>query len=160
MRVVVALLLVCSALADVAAGQLVDPATTAGMYAAIGAADRELTIFLNLIKDDDPRAAWERGSPQFKQRINRETFVATWSRAGRGLEPVLKRRLTAVRYVPIDPPNYPEAVVFDTRIDFRGGTQGGETITMARSPDGIWRVWEYLVSPTLRATNPGFSRPP
>ena len=142
------------------AGQLVDPATTAAMNAAVVAADREITIWFNLIRGDDPRAAWERGSVQFKERLNREIFVRIWSGSVRSFEPVLKRRVTAVRYVPADPPRYPEAVVFDTRIDFRGGTQGGETVTLARGDDGIWRVWEYLVSPTLRATNPGFSRPP
>ncbi len=144
----------------VSSAQLVDAAASAAMNGAVAAADREVTIWFNLLRGDDPRAAWERGSPHFKERINRETFIRMWSGSVRSLEPVLKRRLTALRYVPADPPRFPEAVVFDTRVDFRGGTQGGETVTLARGDDGVWRVWEYLVSPTLRAANPGFSRPP
>jgi len=129
-----------------AAAQLVSPATSGAMQGAIQAADREATVWFGLLRDDRARDAWNRAAPHFRQRINRETFERTWSLHTGRLQPVVARRVTAIRYVVAAPPDRPELVVFDTRVEFRGGTFGGETVTLALG-DGVWRVWEYSVAP-------------
>lgn len=135
--------LVC---AQGAAAQLVSPATAAAMNGAIQAADREATTWFGLLRDDRSRDAWNRAALHLRQQINRETFERTWSPHTGRLQPVVARRLTAIRYVIAAPPDRPEMVVFDTRVEFRGGTFGGETVTLALG-DGVWRVWEYAVAP-------------
>ncbi len=136
----------CLVCAQGTAAQLMSPATSAAMNGAIQAADREATLWLGLIRDDRARDAWNRTAPHFKQRINRETFERIWSPHSGRLQPVVSRRNTAVRYIAAAPPDQPEMVVFDTRVEFRGGTLGGETITLGLA-EGVWRVWEYAVSP-------------
>jgi len=126
--------------------QLVSPTASAAMNSAIQAADREAILWLGLIRDDRARDAWNRTAPHFKQRINRETFERIWSPHSGRLQPVVSRRNTAVRYIAAALPDQPEMVVFDTRVEFRGGTLGGETITLGLVA-GVWRVWEYAVSP-------------
>ena len=135
-------------------GQLVDRATIGTMNSSVEAAERELVIWFNLVRDGSPRAAWDRSSPHFQQFVLPETWEHVWSGVAGGLQPVINRKVTSLRYVPIEPNRYPEAVIFDTRIEFRGGTFGGETVIMAQE-SGVWRVWEYAVSPSTEYLAPG-----
>ena len=135
-------------------GQLIDRSTVGTMNASVEAAERELVIWLNLVRDGSPRAAWDRGSPHFQQSVLPETWEHVWSGVADGLQPVINRKVTSLRYVPIEPDRYPEAVIFDTRVEFRGGTFGGETVIMAQE-GGAWRVWEYAISPSTRYLAPG-----
>ena len=135
-------------------GQLIDRGTIGTMPASIEAAERELVVWFNLVKDGNPRAAWDRGSPHFQQFVLPETWEQAWSGVPGALQPVINRKVTSLRYVPVEPNRYPEAVIFDTRIEFRGGTFGGETIIMAQEA-GVWRVWEYAVSPSTQYLAPG-----
>ena len=76
------------------------------------------------------------------------------------LQPIVSRKVTAVRYVPAEPGQNPETVVFDTRLEFQGGTYGGETVAVALQ-GGAWRVWDYAVSPStefLARYSPFYSR--
>ncbi len=139
--------LACMAGAPAVAAQLVSSATSAAMSGAVAAADREATLWLGMLRDDRARDAWARTAAHFKQRMNRETFERTWSPHYGRLQPVVARRIAAVRYVAPNPPDQPELVVFDTRVEFRGGTFGGETITLAMA-EGAWRVFEYTVAPS------------
>lgn len=127
--------------------QLVSPATSAAMNSAVAAADREVTLWFGLLRDDQARDAWTRTTPHFKQRMNRETFERVWSPHSGRFQPVVSRRVTAIRYVAPNPPRQPGVVVFDTWVEFRGGTFGGETVALALEA-GLWRVSEYAVAPS------------
>ena len=129
------------------AAQTFDRSALNGMSERMVEAEKELTLWLNLIKDGSIAASWERTSPRFKRYFLRETWGRHWSGVIGGLQPVTHRKLTAVRYVPIEANRFPEAVIFDTRIEFQGGTFGGETIIVAYE-NARWQIWDYAVSPT------------
>ena len=150
----VAFVLVVAAVAGRLEGQLIDRSTIGTMNAGVEAAERELVMWFNLVRDGSPRAAWDRSSSHFQQFVLPETWDHVWSGVADGLQPVINRKVTSLRYVPIEPNRYPEAVIFDTRIEFRGGTFGGETVILAQE-GGVWRVWEYAVSPSTQYLAPG-----
>ncbi len=152
MRGVIVILIAASAATGLEA-QLVDKSTIGTMNASVEAAERELVIWFNLVRDGSPRAAWDRSSPHFQQFVLPETWERVWSGVSGSLQPVINRKVTSLRYVPIEPNRYPEAVIFDTRIEFRGGTFGGETVILAQE-GGQWRVWEYAVSPSTEYLAP------
>lgn len=153
---VVSWVLIAAAAASSVEAQLVDRSTIGTMNASVEAAERELVVWFNLVRDGSPRAAWDRSSPHFHQFVLPEIWERVWSGVPGALQPVINRKVTALRYVPIEPNRYPEAVIFDTRIEFRGGTFGGETVIVAHE-GGQWRVWEYAVSPSTQYLAPGAS---
>ncbi len=153
MRGVIWMLIAAAAASNLKA-QLVDQSTIGTMNASVAAAERELVAWLNLVRDGSPRAAWERSSMHFQQITRPETWDRVWSGVPGALQPVINRKVTALRYVPVEPNRYPEAVIFDTRIEFRGGTFGGETVIVAQE-GGQWRIWEYAVSPSTQFLAPG-----
>ncbi|MFN0180654.1 MAG: DUF4019 domain-containing protein [Gemmatimonadales bacterium] len=140
------------------AAQVLDRSAIGGMSDKVIEAEKELTVWLNLIKDGNVTASWERTGPRFKQFFFRETWERAWSGGVGSLQPIVARKLTAVRYVPIEPTRYPEAVVFDTRVEFQGGTFGGETIIVAFQT-GRWQVWDYAVSPSAQYFGPSGVHP-
>lgn len=135
------------------AAQVLDRSALGGMSDKVTEAEKELTVWFNLIKDGNAAASWERAGPRFKQYFFRETWQRVWSGSVGGFQPILGRKITAVRYVPIEASRYPEAVVFDTKIEFQGGTFGGETIILAFE-NARWQVWDYAVSPSLQYFGP------
>ncbi len=147
-------LIAATACAGQLEAQLIDRATVGAMSTSVAAAEQELVIWFNLVRDGSARAAWERGSPHFQGSVLPETWEHVWSGVADGLQPVINRKVTSLRYVPIEPNRYPEAVIFDTRIEFQGGTFGGETVIVAQE-GGRWRVWEYAVSPSTQYLAPG-----
>ena len=149
------------AMAGPAGAQQVDQSALGAMGPSVTSAQAELVVWCNLIKDGSARAAWDRASPRLKSIYTVENWQQAWSGVVGTLQPITNRKITAVRYVPADADRNPEAVVFDTRVEFQGETFGGETVVVALEA-GAWRVWDYAISPSSQylARYPAFySRP-
>ena len=119
------------AMAGPAGAQQVDQSALGAMGPSVTSAQAELVVWCNLIKDGSARAAWDRASPRLKSIYTVENWQQAWSGVVGTLQPITNRKITAVRYVPADADRNPEAVVFDTRVEFQGGTFGGETVVVA-----------------------------
>lgn len=138
-----------------AAQKLVEQTMAGAMSTSVTGAERELSRFFSVLQAGDSRGAWNQTSPHFKQLIPVENWTQAWSGVVGTLQPVENRRVTAIRYLPAESDRHPEIVAFDTRLEFRGGTFGGETVLVALE-DGRWRVWDYAVSPSTQYLAPRY----
>jgi len=103
--------------------------------------------FLALTDRNDAKASWEAAGKQFQNAITSERWAKSLNDIRPPLGPLVNRTLLSTQFTN----NFPGAagegdyVLLVFRTNFAKRTNGRETVTLEREPDGVWRVIGYFI---------------